>query len=160
MWFRELPEPLLNRIPMASILECTTEAGAVKLVEELPERQGAVLAWLLDLLCSVALHEDRNKMSVRALGMFAVDGHRTDTALSHSRAASAGARKRGAGAWRASATVVGPNLYNDAESSLLSAMESLRFSQQLVAVFTYLLVWRQRALRERHAVLQTVIGWL
>ena len=68
MWLRDLPEPLLNSLPTEAINGCETEARAAELAARLPEPQKSVLTWLVELLCSVSMFEDENKMSVRALG--------------------------------------------------------------------------------------------
>jgi hypothetical protein len=57
------------------------------------------------------------------------------------------------------ATVVGPNLYfDDATTTLLSAMESLRFSQQLVTFLGLLLTRRLRLHQQNRSSLQAVAG--
>ena len=159
VWFRDLPEPLLNSLPTDAINACESEARAAELAAALPEPRRSVLTWLEDLLCSVALFENENKMSLRALGPCACrcsDGAkrwRHGLTLQAARG-----RHAHAGGARPVATVVGPNLYFDDTTTLLSAMESLRFSQQLVSFLGYRLAQRLRQLRETRAVLAAVTG--
>ena len=122
VWFRALPEPLLHHIDIAAVQASETEQQALDLVAALPAPQHALLTWLTDVLCSVALNEVANKMSVRAL-----------------------------------ATVVGPNLYHDGEATqFLSAMESLRFSQNLISFFTLVVAARLRVHQEQRSALSPV----
>lgn len=118
IWFRELPDPIMNDITPEAILQSSEkEETCMKEFETLREPNKSLMLWLLDILCDTAMRESSNKMNARSL-----------------------------------AIVVGPNLYHSAESSMLSALESLRLSQQIVSFVFHVLSNRLRYLQTNKCV--------
>jgi hypothetical protein len=69
VWFRDLPEPLLQQIPAESILECTDEEGAGTVINEMSEPNSSILLWLLDLCIDVSSNSGVNKMTPQNLAI-------------------------------------------------------------------------------------------
>ena len=71
MWFRELPEPLLNVVPNQFLLhKSDEESECVEELQKLPEPNKSLILWLLDLMAEVASKEATSKMNSRNLGSF------------------------------------------------------------------------------------------
>jgi hypothetical protein len=68
VWFRELPQPILNSIPNAELHKCEEISDSLKLYETLPEPQKTLMKWIVDLLADTAARESSNKMGARNLG--------------------------------------------------------------------------------------------
>jgi len=69
IWFRELPNPILNCLPAESIFYSTDMNDCVSAFEKLPEPQKTLLDWLLHLLLTVAAQSSVNKMSAQNLAI-------------------------------------------------------------------------------------------
>jgi len=69
IWFRELPNPILNCLPAESIFYSNEVSDCVSAFEKLPEPQKTLLDWLLHLLLSVAAQSAVNKMSAQNLAI-------------------------------------------------------------------------------------------
>ncbi|GJP53011.1 hypothetical protein CLOM_g12158 [Closterium sp. NIES-68] len=68
-WFRELPQGLLDSLPVEVVAACETEEQMVALVEGLPETQSMLLDWVVGLMADVVQFEERNKMNARNIAM-------------------------------------------------------------------------------------------
>eukprot|EP01103_Thecamoeba_quadrilineata_P019517 TRINITY_DN7938_c0_g1_i1.p1 TRINITY_DN7938_c0_g1~~TRINITY_DN7938_c0_g1_i1.p1 ORF type:complete len:479 (+),score=84.73 TRINITY_DN7938_c0_g1_i1:32-1468(+) len=69
VWFREMPQQLLNQLPSSSFLSIEAEDDCVQLLETLKEPNKTLLLWLLDLLADFAAKESINKMTPRNLAI-------------------------------------------------------------------------------------------
>eukprot|EP01102_Stenamoeba_stenopodia_P007666 TRINITY_DN2163_c0_g1_i1.p1 TRINITY_DN2163_c0_g1~~TRINITY_DN2163_c0_g1_i1.p1 ORF type:complete len:530 (-),score=106.95 TRINITY_DN2163_c0_g1_i1:57-1646(-) len=71
VFFRELPDQVLNELPPSTFLSSDDEASCVNAYETLlqPGVKKDLLDWLLDLLADVALQEPINKMNSRNLAI-------------------------------------------------------------------------------------------
>jgi len=67
VWFRELPEPILNVIPAETLNDSAKDF--MEIYHSLPEPNKSLLQWLLDLLTDVAAREKENKMGVKTLAI-------------------------------------------------------------------------------------------
>lgn len=65
IWFRELPEPILNCLSKEAILN--SEDNIMGLFHTLPSQNKVLFQWLIDLLADVAIYESQNKMNPRTL---------------------------------------------------------------------------------------------
>ncbi|CAI5474248.1 unnamed protein product [Closterium sp. Yama58-4] len=68
-WFRELPQGLLDSLPVEVVAACETEEQMLALVAELPETQSMLLDWVVGLMADVVQFEERNKMNARNIAM-------------------------------------------------------------------------------------------
>lgn len=69
IWFRELPSPVLNAIPKASIFNATDQDNCIQAYQGLPEMERTLLDWLIDLLMTVAAKSHINKMTIQNLAI-------------------------------------------------------------------------------------------
>ena len=124
IWFRELPSPVLNAIPKASIFNATDQDNCIQAYQGLPEMERTLLDWLIDLLMTVAAKSHINKMTIQNLGCLIA----TVAFLIF-----------------VAAIVVAPNLYNPPGSD---PIEGLVLSQKCVQFLHNILlfktgIWRQ-----------------
>eukprot|EP01133_Synstelium_polycarpum_P008008 gene8008-9407_t len=69
IWYRELPNPILNSIPTEKIFHCGDVDECVDAINKLPEMQKNLLDWLMDLLLQVAANSSVNKMTAQNLAI-------------------------------------------------------------------------------------------
>jgi len=69
VWFRDLPKPLLDCVTHYKIVECTSTEGAGEIVEKMPEPEGSIMLWLVDLCVECTLKSSINKMTPTNLGI-------------------------------------------------------------------------------------------
>jgi len=64
LWYRELPEPILN-IPTESLRNLETEEECVAVYDDLPEPNKSLMTWLMDVMADASMEEATNKMNPR-----------------------------------------------------------------------------------------------
>lgn len=69
VWFRDLPRPILDCVSHYSIVECKTPQQAGDILEKMPEPEGSVMLWLVDMALECTLKSDVNKMTPKNLGI-------------------------------------------------------------------------------------------
>jgi len=69
VWYRELPQQVLNVIPIESLLKFEDEKDCVAIFENMVQPNKSLLQWLLELIAEVAIHENSNKMSPKSLAI-------------------------------------------------------------------------------------------
>jgi hypothetical protein len=69
IWFRELPEKLLDRVPQRVIMECSGAAEAWRVVQSLSEPWRSTCAYLIDECVHVTRQSAVNKMTPQNLGI-------------------------------------------------------------------------------------------
>lgn len=71
VWFRELPEKLLNAVPTSAIEHTARvgEAGAGALVSATREPERSLLLWLLDMAADIVKHKRKNRMDSRNMAI-------------------------------------------------------------------------------------------
>jgi hypothetical protein len=69
VWFRELPQRLLDGVSRDAIQACDDEAAAGKIVDSMSEPERSLLLWLLDLCVEVSAKAAVNKMSPQNLAI-------------------------------------------------------------------------------------------
>lgn len=69
VWYRELPEPILNKVPTESIYYSSDADRCIEAYRDLQEPFKTLLTWLLDLLCSVTQHSAVNRMTPQNLAI-------------------------------------------------------------------------------------------
>jgi len=70
VWFRELPQPVLNPIVQDLLLDSNVEESkCIRILESLPELNKSLVIWLLDLLSDIAAHEITNRVTPRSLAV-------------------------------------------------------------------------------------------
>ena len=69
IWYRELPQPLLNALPEARIVDSADVGACVAAVDALAPVSRALLDWLLDLLLRVAANRAVTKMTAQNLAI-------------------------------------------------------------------------------------------
>ncbi|XP_004365911.1 hypothetical protein CAOG_01040 [Capsaspora owczarzaki ATCC 30864] len=69
IWFRDLPQQLLNELDHATILKCEKKEQCIEALQLVTEPQRTLLMWLLDLLADVASHERTNQMNAQKLAI-------------------------------------------------------------------------------------------
>lgn len=69
VFFRDLPKPLLDCVTHYSVVECTSPERAGEIVEKMPEPEGSVMLWLIDLCVECTLKCSVNKMTPTNLGI-------------------------------------------------------------------------------------------
>ncbi|KDO30946.1 hypothetical protein SPRG_04134 [Saprolegnia parasitica CBS 223.65] len=72
VWFRELPESLLNVIPEKRIYQVcgvTDPSLVLDVLRDVPTSQRSVILWLLDLMAAVVLREKQTKMSAKNMAI-------------------------------------------------------------------------------------------
>jgi hypothetical protein len=68
-WFRELPAGVLDPLSPEQVMQCQTEEDYVELVRLLPQTEGALLDWAINLMADVVQQEHLNKMDARNIAM-------------------------------------------------------------------------------------------
>lgn len=69
VWFRELPQNMLDVADKAAIHACDDEAAAGRIIAALPEPNQSIMNWLLDLCVEVTQHQAVNKMSAQNMAV-------------------------------------------------------------------------------------------
>jgi hypothetical protein len=69
VWYRELPEPILNKVPTSSIYYSTDSDRCIEAYRDLAEPYKTLLTWLLDLLCMTTQHSAVNRMTPQNLAI-------------------------------------------------------------------------------------------
>lgn len=69
VWFRELPEHILDCADVQQISSCDEEEEASRIIEGLPEPQQSIFKWLLDLSVDVTRQQHINKMSAQNMAI-------------------------------------------------------------------------------------------
>lgn len=69
IWFRELPEPILNTVDPAVIELSQTEEKVKKSLQKFSEINSTLLCWLWDFCCELVVFEKKSKMNVQNLGI-------------------------------------------------------------------------------------------
>lgn len=69
VWFRELPEPILNKVPTESIFYSSDADRCIQAYTNLSEPYKSYLTWLLDLLCQTTAHSQVNRMTPQNLAI-------------------------------------------------------------------------------------------
>jgi len=69
VWFRDLPDPLLNCVAPELIENINTQDDVIKIVAQLPEPNQSVFLWLCDMCVEVSAFEDENKMGPKNLAI-------------------------------------------------------------------------------------------
>lgn len=69
VWFRELPEPLFDKVPTESIFYSSDADRCIAAYNGLPEPSKTLLTWLLDLLCKTTEHAQINRMTPQNLAI-------------------------------------------------------------------------------------------
>jgi len=69
VWFRELPQNMLDVADKAAIHACDDEAAAGRIIAALPEPNQSIMNWLLDLCVEVMQHQAVNKMSAQNMAV-------------------------------------------------------------------------------------------
>jgi hypothetical protein len=70
VWFRDLPNRLMENVDRAKLQAATCdERAAGALVSSFVDPQATILSWLIDLCVKVASHEDSNKMNSKNLAI-------------------------------------------------------------------------------------------
>jgi len=69
VWFRELPKPLLDCVTHYSVVECTTLERAGEICEKMPEPEGSIMLWLVDMCVECTVKSGVNKMTPTNLGI-------------------------------------------------------------------------------------------
>jgi len=62
VWFRDLPDPLLNCVNPDLIEHVASADEAGKVVQQMPEPSKSIFLWLCDMCVDVAQYEQKNKM--------------------------------------------------------------------------------------------------
>lgn len=62
VWFRDLPDPLLNCVDPVKIEMAQKENDVAQIVNQFPEPQKSIFEWLCDMCVECAKHEKVNKM--------------------------------------------------------------------------------------------------
>ncbi|KAK9734566.1 hypothetical protein RND81_04G148900 [Saponaria officinalis] len=68
-WFRELPTGVLDPLSPEDVMRCETEEECTDLVNQLPETEGALLDWAIDLMADVVQEEQYNRMNAHNIAM-------------------------------------------------------------------------------------------
>ncbi len=69
VFFRELPNHILNGVEQLKIQMCESEDAAGDIVQRMKEPQASYMMWLLDLCCDIASNAGTNKMNSKNLGI-------------------------------------------------------------------------------------------
>ena len=69
IWYRELPQPLLNVLPEARIMDSADIDTCVAALDALEPLSRALLDWLLDLMLDVAANRETTKMTAQNLAI-------------------------------------------------------------------------------------------
>lgn len=71
VWFRDLPEKLLNAAPPSAIDHTARvgEAGAQEFVDKMREPEKSVLLWLLDMMADIVLAKRKTRMDARNMAI-------------------------------------------------------------------------------------------
>jgi len=69
IWFRELPEPILNTVKPAVIELSQTEEAVAKALNQFSELNSTLLEWLWDFCVQLSENSKENKMNVQNLGI-------------------------------------------------------------------------------------------
>jgi len=69
VWFRDLPDPLLNCIRPELIENANTQDDVVKIIQQFPEPNQSIFLWLCDLCVDVSVHDQENKMGPQNLAI-------------------------------------------------------------------------------------------
>ncbi|ETO24323.1 RhoGAP domain-containing protein, partial [Reticulomyxa filosa] len=114
VWFRDLPDPLLNCVAPERVEMATKEADVVKIISDFPEPHKSIFLWLCDMCVECAVYENINKMGpkVTLLSLF------FNLAI-----------------------VIGPNLFNT--SKFENPMKAMTYSAKVVEFFEKAIKWRQ-----------------
>lgn len=69
VWFRELPDPILNKVPQESIFYSSDPEKCINAYRDMVEPSKTLLTWLLDLLCMTTAHSGVNRMTPQNLAI-------------------------------------------------------------------------------------------
>eukprot|EP01087_Luapelamoeba_hula_P023406 TRINITY_DN858_c0_g1_i1.p1 TRINITY_DN858_c0_g1~~TRINITY_DN858_c0_g1_i1.p1 ORF type:complete len:243 (+),score=46.04 TRINITY_DN858_c0_g1_i1:399-1127(+) len=69
VWFRELPQPILNSLPSDVICNTTDMESSVHGLEALEEMERTLLGWLINFLADAAEFKSTNKMTEQNLAI-------------------------------------------------------------------------------------------
>ena len=69
VWFRDLPNPILNCVDPTMIELAQTEDEVKKVVNNFPEPQKSIFMWLCDMCVDCAKFESKNKMGANNLAI-------------------------------------------------------------------------------------------
>jgi len=69
VWFRDLPDPLLNCVAPERVEMASKEEDVVKIVSEFPEPHKSIFLWLCDMCVECAVYENVNKMGPKNLAI-------------------------------------------------------------------------------------------
>jgi len=69
VWFRDLPDPLLNCVLPERVEMATKEEDVVKVIADFPEPQKSIFLWLCDMCVECAVFETVNKMGPKNLAI-------------------------------------------------------------------------------------------
>jgi len=69
VWFRDLPNHILNELPADQISECDDEDKVGRLILQLKEPLQSIFLWLTDLCLDVSEHQSVNKMTPQNLAI-------------------------------------------------------------------------------------------
>ncbi|ETO29417.1 RhoGAP domain-containing protein, partial [Reticulomyxa filosa] len=62
VWFRDLPDPLLNCVAPERVEMASKESDVIKIVSDFPEPHKSIFLWLCDMCVECAVYENVNKM--------------------------------------------------------------------------------------------------
>ena len=69
VWFRDLPDPLLNCVNPDKIEHVATQSDAANVVNSFPEPNKSIFLWLCDMCVDIARFEKTNKMSAQNMAI-------------------------------------------------------------------------------------------
>jgi len=69
VWYRELPQQVLNVVSIETFSKVEDEKDAVVVFENMIQPNKSLLQWLLELVADVAIHEQTNKMNAKSLAV-------------------------------------------------------------------------------------------
>eukprot|EP00455_Lapot_gusevi_P029540 TRINITY_DN3163_c0_g1_i3.p1 TRINITY_DN3163_c0_g1~~TRINITY_DN3163_c0_g1_i3.p1 ORF type:complete len:388 (-),score=144.14 TRINITY_DN3163_c0_g1_i3:193-1356(-) len=69
VWFRDLPQQLLQPVDSNLIQQCAEEEDALRIMDSLPEPNKSIYLWLLDLCVDIAAKQNINKMTPQNLAI-------------------------------------------------------------------------------------------
>eukprot|EP01104_Vermistella_antarctica_P019526 TRINITY_DN7691_c0_g1_i1.p1 TRINITY_DN7691_c0_g1~~TRINITY_DN7691_c0_g1_i1.p1 ORF type:complete len:330 (+),score=63.80 TRINITY_DN7691_c0_g1_i1:356-1345(+) len=69
IWYRELPKPILNVVPVEAIFNAGEMHVCVEAYQNMPEPQKSLLDWLCEFLMAFADNSDVNKMTAQNLAI-------------------------------------------------------------------------------------------
>ncbi|ETO25477.1 RhoGAP domain-containing protein, partial [Reticulomyxa filosa] len=129
VWFRDLPDPLLNCVAPERVEMANKEEDVVKIIADFPEPQKSIFLWLCDMCVECAVHENVNKMGPKVIiVLFHFFLHFIFFNWKKKQKQNL-------------AIVIGPNLFNTTKFE--NPMKAMTYSAKVVDFFEKAIKWRQ-----------------